>query len=157
MKGILLFAITLLPLTSCTITIKRAGKEVEKIKTTAYTHTESDHKKYKRQTAIGTTLQKNKSAAADWSIFPVGTILEVADTRYQIDDYGSALVKADGELPVVDIYQPSKKAMNTWGVKYFEHVKVVQWGDFQESADILKDRLKYAHCRVMYDRIQDKL
>lgn len=125
------------------------------IKTTAYTHTEKDHLKYKKKTALGTPL-RSTSAAADWSVFPAGTILLINGTKYVITDYGSALVKPKGSTPVVDIYQPSASAMRKWGVKHFE-AKVLKWGNWRASADILKKRLGFSHCRTMYYRILAKL
>jgi 3D (Asp-Asp-Asp) domain-containing protein len=137
--------------------VSKNDHKVKLIKTTAYTEKEADHKKYKKLTANGGTLKSRFSAAADWSIFPVGTVLKINNHNYQVSDYGSALVKPLGSVPVVDIYQPSKSAMNEWGVRYFDNVEVVEWGNFHESAKILQDRLKYAHCKTMYDRIQPKL
>ena len=159
MKNMILSLCMAVLMSSCN-TVKFMPKPknvVEKVRTTAYTHSEKDHIRYKKKTAIGTTLVQNKSAASDWSIFPVGTVLEINKVKYQIDDYGSALVKPLGVMPTVDIYQPSKRAMNRWGVKFFDSVKVVKWGDYQEAANILKHRLKYAHCRTMYSRIQSKI
>lgn len=127
------------------------------IRTTAYTHGESDHLKYGRKTAIGTTLKSKKSIATDWSVFPVGTKLKINENIYEVDDYGSALVKSLGVTPTVDIYLPSRSQMNKWGVKHFTGVEVVEWGDYEKSANLLKDRLRYSHCRVMYQRIQQKL
>jgi 3D (Asp-Asp-Asp) domain-containing protein len=48
-----------------------------KVRTTAYTHTESDHIRYQKKNAIGTQLKygKTRSAAADWSIFPLGMLI----------------------------------------------------------------------------------
>ncbi len=46
-----------------------------KVRTTAYTHTESDHVKYGNKTALGTVLRytpEYHSAAADWSFFSAG-------------------------------------------------------------------------------------
>ncbi len=126
-----------------------------RIKTTAYTHTEKDHIKYKKKTALGTPLHST-SAAADWSVFPAGTILLIDNKKYVITDYGSALVKPPGSTPVVDIYQPSQSAMRKWGVRYFT-IKVLKWGNWNASANILKTRLKYSHCRTMYSRIMSKI
>ena len=53
------------------------------VRTTAYTHSESDHKKWGRKTASGRNLRfgKTRSAAADWSKFPLGTRFEtITDT-----------------------------------------------------------------------------
>ncbi len=124
-------------------------------KLTAYTHTESDHRKYKKQTATGSTLRQGV-IATDWSIFPVGSILEIQGHNYVVEDYGSALVKPIGTKPVIDIYKPSKASMRKFGAQQSE-IKVVQWGSLEESAKILKDRIKFKHCREMYNRIQEKI
>lgn len=124
------------------------------VKTTAYTQTERDHLKYKKKTAAGTTLIANHSAAADWSQFPIGTKLLIDNKIYVIDDYGSALVKKTGEIPVVDIYQPSKSMMRKYGSKYHTDVQIVELGSFQKSLEILSKRQKFTHCRTMLERIK---
>ena len=123
------------------------------VRTTAYTHSESDHIKYGRKTAIGTTL-KSGIAATDWSVFPVDTVLLIGGKEYTVEDYGSALVGK--EKPVVDIYTPSKRSMRQWGTRHFDDVKVIKWGCWETSKNILKDRLRYHHCRVMYNNIKNK-
>lgn len=137
--------------------IKPGKKVIPVVRTTAYHAKEKDHLKYKNYAADGSVLVVNKSAAADWSIFPVGTIVRIADRNYEISDYGSALVINNYKMPIIDIYKPSKKQMNQWGVRYFNDVKIVKMGDYEKSARLLKDRLRWAHCRVMYDRIQTYL
>ena len=127
------------------------------IRTTAYTQKEKDHLKYKNKTATGKVLKQRDTIAADWSCFPVHTQLRIMNHVYIVEDYGSALVKPLGQPPTVDVYQPSRSAMNAWGVKLFTDVEVVQWGDFKESAKILSERLKYKHCRTMYNRIMAQL
>jgi 3D (Asp-Asp-Asp) domain-containing protein len=128
------------------------------VATTAYTSKERDHLKYGIKTAAGTQLAVNKSAASDWSVFPVGTKLEINHIVYEIDDYGSALVaKTRKGLPIVDIYQPTRKQMNKWGVRFFTGVKVIQWGSYEKSLTILQSRLKYSHCRQMYQQIKNKI
>lgn len=151
-------------MTSCTsfkLPIPNTDKVVENktvtAKLTAYTHTESDHKKYRKKTAAGTTLKVGKSIATDWSVFPVGTVLAINGKNYQVDDYGSALVKPDKAMPVIDIYKTSKYEMRKFGAKICDNVYVVKMGSYEESAEILKNRLKYKHCRVMYNRIQTQL
>ena len=139
--------------TSCSSTTK--GKlELVSVRTTAYTHSERDHIKYGRSTAIGTTL-KSGTIATDWSVFPVETVLLIDGKEYIVEDYGSALVGKDN--PVVDIYTPSRKAMNSWGTQYFDDVEVLEWGDWEKSQNWLKDRLRFKHCRVMYEKITQKL
>ena len=90
------------------------------VRTTAYTHSEAGHLVYGRQTASGTTLQSGKvnSAAADWSVFPVGTKFKIVgeDTVYEVEDYGSALVGTE----TIDIYRPSRSSMNQWGVRHVD-------------------------------------
>lgn len=124
-------------------------KKKEAVRTTAYTHTESDHLEYGRKTAIGTTLRNDKSytsAAADWSKYPVGTKFKIEgmDTTFVVDDYGRALVGTE----TIDIYHPSKSAMNRWGVRHVD-IEVLEMGDFDRSREILAQRTKYAHVRKM--------
>lgn len=125
------------------------------VRTTAYTHSEADHLKYRRMNAIGSTLRygKIRSAAADWSVYPVGTQFKIKGLPYTyvVDDYGSALVGTN----TVDLYKPSRSIMNRWGVRKVE-VQVVKWGSFKKSAQLLKGRIKYKHCRKMYHSILGK-
>ena len=120
----------------------RAGER--KIRATAYTHTEADHLKCGRANAVGTPLkygEEGRSAAADWSKFPVGTKFRIAGESavYEIDDYGGALVGRD----VIDLYKPTKRAMNAWGARQIE-IEVIEWGCFERSLKILAPRAKYA-------------
>ncbi len=119
------------------------------VRTTAYTCTESDHIVYGNSNATGTPLRYSnrvRSAAADWSFYPVGTVFRISGLPYLyvVDDYGSAL----NGCGTVDIYTPSKDLMNVWGRRNVE-MTIVQWGSFNRSAQILSDRTKYAHCRQM--------
>ena len=68
-----------------------------RVRTTAYTHNESDHLIYGVKNAIGTNLRFGnvRSAAADWSRFPVGTLFRIAGQpgiTYVVDDYGLSLI-----------------------------------------------------------------
>jgi 3D (Asp-Asp-Asp) domain-containing protein len=127
------------------------------VRTTAYTHSESDHRKYGRLSAVGTQLKSGKlrSAAADWSEFPVGTIFKIKsypNYTFIIDDYGSALVGTK----TIDLYQTTRRGMNNWGVRQVE-IEVIRWGCLTTSKAILQDRLKYSHIRRMNSRIEEKL
>ncbi len=120
------------------------------VRTTAYTHTEADHLIYGRKNAAGTTLrygEQVRSAAADWSLYPVGTTFRIKGLPhlYVVDDYGSALVGTG----TVDLYKPSKQVMNAWGRRNVE-ITIVRWGSQERSAQILKDRVHHAHCRQMF-------
>ena len=124
------------------------------VKTTAYTHTESDHKRYKQDSAVGTTLKygDTRSAAADWSVYPVGTVFKIqGDThKYEIDDYGSALVGTN----TIDLYKPSKSEMNQWGARNV-NIEVVKWGSFSRSIAIMKERQKATPVKKMVQRIAE--
>ena len=125
------------------------------VRTTAYTHTEADSLPYGKKNAMGSTLRHGivRSAAADWSRFPVGTIFKIEgdSSVYQIDDYGSALVGTN----TIDIYKPTKSAMNAWGVRHVK-IQILKWGSFDKSLDILEDRTRYKHVRRMVAGIEDR-
>ncbi len=127
-----------------------------KIRTTAYTHTESDHLEYGKLAAAGNTLRHGKinSAAADWSRIPFGTKFKIMgrDELYIVDDYGSALVDRD----VIDLYQPTESAMNQWGAREVE-IEWIEWGCFKKSLEILEPRVeKAAHVRRMVENLKEK-
>lgn len=160
MKKLFLFLISL-TIVSCSSfrEVKVIPVKTFQIRTTAFCGKfEKDHIRYGNKTAIGTTLKKDKSIAADISIFPIGTKMKIGEIVYEVDDYGSALIHSEVKpVPTIDIYQTTRKQMNKWGVKYFTDVEIIEWGSFEESAKLLKDRLHYSHCRLMYNRIQNKL
>jgi 3D (Asp-Asp-Asp) domain-containing protein len=144
--------------TSCETTTKSKtaglkGQRISGVRTTAYTHTESDHIQYGAQTAVGDQLKygRVRSAAADWSVYPVGTVFQIEGEPfiYEVDDYGSALVGTN----TIDIYKPTKTAMNEHGVKHV-NIKVVKWGSFNKSLAIMKPRTKYPHIQQMVKRIE---
>jgi 3D (Asp-Asp-Asp) domain-containing protein len=119
------------------------------VRTTAYTCCEADHLIYGSSNATGTPLRYNdrvRSAAADWSFYPVGTVFRISGLPclYVVDDYGSALTTSG----TIDIYKPSRSLMNQWGRRDVE-ITVVRWGSFNRSAEILSQRTKYAHCNRM--------
>lgn len=126
-----------------------------KIRTTAYTHSERDHLIYGRKTATGTTLKygKMRSAAADWSKFPVGTEFRIKGdpNLYQVDDYGGALVGRN----TIDIYKPSLSSMNRWGVRHVE-IQIVKWGCFERSLKIMRPRVHSRHVRKMVNSIENR-
>lgn len=123
------------------------------VRTTAYTCSESDHLIYGSKNATGTDLRYTnnvRSAAADWSFYPVGTTFRIKGLPYLyvVDDYGSALTGTG----TIDIYKPSKEVMNQWGRRVVE-VNIVQWGSFDRSARLLAQRSKYVHCKQMLANI----
>ncbi len=126
------------------------------VRTTAYTHSESDHLAYGARNAIGTTLQYNdevRSAAADWSVYPLGTKFKIKGEPYTyiVDDYGSALVGTG----TIDIYQPNKQLMRQWARRIVE-IEVIEWGSSRRSMEILAGRRKAGHCSRMYACLEEQ-
>ena len=131
-----------------------ASGVIHDVKTTAYTHTESDHVAYGAKSAVGNTLKYGnvRSAAADWSVYPVGTAFKIEGEPYvyEVDDYGSALVGTK----TIDLYRPSKASMNSWGARHV-NIHVLKWGSFAESLAIMKPREnKKPHIHVMISEIE---
>ncbi len=123
------------------------------VRTTAYTCSEDDHLIYGSNNATGTRLRytnRVRSAAADWSFYPVGTTFRIKGLPYLyvVDDYGSALTGTG----TVDIYKPTKEIMDLWGRRTVE-LTIVQWGSFNRSAEILSKRTKHSHCSQMLANI----
>jgi 3D (Asp-Asp-Asp) domain-containing protein len=132
----------------------RNVKTISGVRTTAYTHSESDHIKYGSKTATGDSLKfgKVRSAATDWSVYPVGTVFKIEGEPwlYEVDDYGSALVGTN----TIDLYKPDKATMNKWGAKHV-NISVVKWGSFSKSLAIMRPREKKApHVQQMVKRIE---
>ncbi len=124
---------------------------VRKVRTTAYTHNEGSGSK----NAIGKRLVGSgiKSAASDWSRFPLGTRFRIAGTEdeYIIDDYGGALVGTN----TIDLYKPSRLAMNRWGVRHV-NIEIVKWGSEEESLRVLRPRKGTRLARRMVASLESK-
>lgn len=126
------------------------------VRTTAYTHSESDHRVYGAKNAIGTSLKYTstvRSAAADWSVYPLGTTFRIKGQPYLyvVDDYGSALVGTG----TIDIYQPTRSLMRNWGRRYVE-ITIVRWGCPEASMDVLSQRRGYKHCKKMLTSLKHR-
>ena len=129
---------------------KSAQAQSFTVRTTAYTHSEADHLIYGKSTASGTQLRAEKkytSAAADWSRFPLGTTFRIKgdSTIYVVDDYGIALVGTS----TIDIYRPSKEAMDRWGVREVQ-IEILKVGDIERSRKILKSRSNFGFVKSMH-------
>ncbi len=126
------------------------------VRTTAYSHEENEVGAPWRKNAIGTYLKYGqvRSAAADWSVLPVGTKFKIKGLphTYIVDDYGSALVGTN----TVDIYHPNLRSMRRWGTQTAE-ITITQWGDWNRTLNILKGRKKYKHTRRMYYAAKKKV
>jgi len=124
---------------------------MQKVRTTSYTHNEGTG----GRNAIGHRLSSGKlrSAASDWSRFPLGTRFLVLSTgdEYVIDDYGGALVGTD----TIDLYTSSRRSMNHWGVRH-ENIEIQHWGSNEESLKVLRPRGKIARVRRMIASLERK-
>lgn len=119
---------------------------VQTVRTTAYTQTEPGG----WHSAIGTRLcDKNgtvKSAAADWSRFPLGTKFKILSTGevYEVCDYGSALVGKD----TIDLFKSSRRAMHQWGARCVQ-IEILRWGSPEKSREWLSPRSRHPHIQSM--------
>jgi 3D (Asp-Asp-Asp) domain-containing protein len=124
-----------------------------KVRTTAYTDTESDHIRYQNSSAAGTALQNGsvRSAAADWARWPLGTRFLILATgqEYEVDDYGWAISGRN----TIDLYCPNFGEMNDWGVRRVT-IQILEWGSTKHSYAVLSPRRNYAHVRRMLDEIR---
>ena len=68
-----------------------------------------------------------------------------------MDDYGWALSGTN----TIDLYKPSRSAMNAWGVRQVT-IENLDGGDVERSRAILRDRAKHRHVRRMLDQIEDR-
>ena len=129
---------------------------IQSVRTTAYTHTEDDHVQYSNRNALGGCLKCGQinSAAADWSRWPAGTVFRIRETGevFQVDDYGWALAGTN----TIDLYKPSRSAMNSWGVKHVT-IENLQWGDPRRSLAILRQRSGYRHIRRMIGEMEGRM
>ena len=126
------------------------------VRTTAYSHSELDHLSYGARNAVGTQLKYTnqvRSAAADWSVYPLGTrfMIKGEPYVYVVDDYGGALVGTG----TIDIYHPTKDLMRKWGVRVVE-IQVLRWGSSQLSMKVLADRTRYRHCAKMQAALREQ-
>lgn len=132
-----------------------ARTPVQTVRTTAYTHTEADHRKYGNRAADGSLLDRGSvnSAAADWSRWPVGTKFRVVETGeiYQVDDYGWMLAGTN----TIDLYKPTRAVMNRWGVRRVT-IEILEWGDPQRSHAILRPRSKHKHVKLMLRQLENR-
>jgi len=126
------------------------------VRTTSYSHQEGEVGAPGRLNAIGTTLKYGpvRSAAADWSRYPVGTTFRIKGLphTYVIDDYGSALVGTN----TIDIYHPTLGLMRKWATRDVE-INIIKWGSWERTANLLRGRVKYPHCARMYYATMRKL
>lgn len=123
------------------------------VRATAYSHMQNEPGAPGRMNAAGGILKYGtstgaiRSAAADWSKYPLGTKFKIKGMpfTYVVDDYGSALTNTN----TVDIFHPTLRGMKDWGLRTIE-IDVIQWGSWDRTLALLKGRQGHWHCRDMY-------
>jgi 3D (Asp-Asp-Asp) domain-containing protein len=137
-------------------TYKSHSDRTRYVRTTSYSHMEREVGAPGRMNASGGILKYGsvRSAAADWSVYPLGTKFRVKGQPhiYVVDDYGSSLVGTN----TIDIFKPSLSSMRAWGTCTTQ-ITVIQWGSYERSARMLKGRTRYPHCNKMYTGCKHKL
>jgi 3D (Asp-Asp-Asp) domain-containing protein len=93
------------------------------------------------------------SAAADWSRWPMGTTFRLLSTgqMYRVEDYGWALAGRN----TIDLYMANQRDMNSWGARQ-EPIQVLQWGDPQQSLQVLRSHSDYKHIKRMVLELQGR-
>jgi len=133
------------------------SQRVRYVRTTAYSCAENEPGAYGSLNAAGTRLKYGssvRSAAADWSVYPVGTTFKIKGLPYTyvVDDYGSALVGTN----TIDIYHPTLGGMRAWASRPAE-INVIHWGSWERTANLLRGRTKHPHCARMYAATMRKM
>jgi len=128
---------------------------IENVRTTAYSYGPAHNGKYGNKNAIGGRLKAGsvRSAAADWSKWPVGTRFRVRETgqEYIVDDIGSAMVGTG----TIDLFKPDNSQVRRWGVKRVT-IEVIEWGSSERSLRILSDRTRHRHVRKMVESLRSQ-
>ena len=122
------------------------------VRTTAYTHSRDSTERNANDSRLkGGDL---KSAAADWSRFPLGTKFSVCETHqtYVVDDYGPALVGTNR----IDLYMPSSREMRRWGVRKVTII-IIEPGSYARSLALLKPRKRVPYVRRMVKVLEQKV
>ncbi len=121
------------------------------VRTTAYCSREVGG----RRNAVGDSLSGRivRSAASDWSRFPLGTKFRVVSTteEFIIDDYGAALIGTN----TIDLYKTSTLEMRQWGVRHVD-IDILEWGSNEQSRRVLKTRTKHSCVRRMLAALEKK-
>ena len=126
-------------------------RRIQHVRTTAYSRGEDGG----RRNAIGKILSKSKcrSAASDWSRFPLGTRFRIVGTQeeYIIDDYGTALIGTN----TIDLYKHTRLEMKRWGVRQVD-IDILEWGSDEQSLRVLAPRKKHRSVQKMIVVLQKK-
>ncbi|MEX2581142.1 MAG: 3D domain-containing protein [Verrucomicrobiales bacterium] len=139
----------------CTPVERRPTNQIMMVRTTAYSHLEADSLQYGTKSAAGTDLKYGsqvRSAAADWSKYPLGTRFKIEgiSCEYVVDDYGRALCGTE----TIDIYKPNLAGIGAWGVRNVP-IRVLEWGCFEKSREILDSRKHVRHAHHVREMLQE--
>lgn len=157
MAGIFLLAFSLAPLSaSKQKSLPDVQSVIENVRTTAYSYGPTHNGKFGNRNAIGGNLKAGsvRSAAADWSKWPVGTRFRVRETgqEYIVDDIGSAMVGTG----TIDLFKPAENQVKRWGVRHVT-IEVIEWGSAEKSLRILSPRSRYHHVRKMVASLREQI
>jgi hypothetical protein len=92
-----------------------------------------------------------RSAAADWSFYPVGTSFRINGLPYLyvVDDWVGEAVGCGS----IYIFNPNPEIAEKWGTRNIK-LTIVQWGSFTRGAELLSDSFKKnENARHMLDNI----
>ncbi len=127
------------------------ARRIQKVRTTAYCGSEGTG----HRNAIGGNLTGGgvKSAASDWSRFPLGTRFQIVGTKdiYEVDDYGGALIGTN----TIDLYKSTRSAMRIWGVRHID-IEILQWGSDEKSLRLLRTRRRARRIDHMVVALEEK-
>lgn len=123
------------------------------VRTVSYTIKTSNNGLSDEMNASGSKYRyddKVRSAAADWSFYPVGTTFRIKGLPYlyEIDDYQFNLVGTGS----VAIFKPNEEVRTQWGTRNV-NLSVTQWGSFTKAAKILESRTENENCKKMLKNI----
>lgn len=128
------------------------ARRVTHVRTTAYCGNEGGSGAHN---ATGERLagRNVRSAASDWSRYPLGTRFRVAGStdEYIVDDYGGAVVGTD----TIDLSLPNRAAVHSWGVRHVD-LEVLEWGSHERSLHVLRPRKASRLVRRMIASIEGK-
>lgn len=99
------------------------------------------------------------SCAADWSLYPPGTVMRINGKRYVVEDYGSYIMKPWLRTRI-DRYQPNYAQTLAWKEHLLKSPQVVieKMGNFQKAESLLASRAGkwYDHVDFMLQEIRKR-
>ena len=137
-----------------------AHERFRTVRATSYFVDEEDVSGLEARSALGSQLQAGlvRSAAADWSHYPVGTrfriVGDTTEQEYVVDDFADSLIGAKA----VELYMPKKRGKEAWGSRSVV-IEVLNWGSFEKSLAIMKSsetRMAEPHVIRMVKSIESR-